>query len=984
MSQARIRKNVKVAFLTMALFALFLSLMNPGFYNVAGVNAKVYKYSLEAMETDGTWTPGDIKHYQEGQNIPTRLEIENLTVDEAHSIEIKHSYKLFGNDPVGILNFNRDALIFSDDGADNVILSLIGEVDCGADTCLEYNLSFIPKKTTATIYWNSLLGDDAADWPGARIKISLNDVGGRDIPVSPDPYIENPASITVHKDVVGPNGEDIYDVAQSFSIDLDGDMASLTDGGSHEYIRSAGTYTISETNIPSGYELYSISRDDDSGLPGYQITVGEGKSVDVDVVNRQTISAQAYGTLIVEKDVPNIENDPTKFDFSVSRLDQTSVDFQLSEIDNPYIADLPVGRYVIEEEAYPGYETSVTCEQDEQQMPNISDEYSVNMAALPDPNQEFVSLGAEEVIRCVFTNTKIETEQDAPVLYISKSNDAGSAFLDAGSDIKYSINISLIGNSLDNAVVTDLLPEGIKYRAGSFNAVSNQRGSLKDLGVVLEPTYASPGDWTIGSMAKDEVITLSYIGDVASDISDGIYKDVAFARGMNNQEPGEILALAQATGYVDTNFVGTEVNILAQVENDDSVPVAVSENTITNIIPGKVLGATTPETLPVTGADYRIIFVMISVISMAFALLFAIMPKKKIDSRKLLAVVAVGFGVLAFGGVASASSSLVIRLAEPQELIDSEFDLNFVALDTQGREVAISCYKKSPSDSSFVKFGEDVLLANGGNTDNCTVTKDVLTQDGVYNFQVKAIAGSDVVESDVVTTEFDNTNPLKPVSIEKIQKSDARYDIVFKTANDEETKSVKIYKSKSKSFAVDNETNVGAMDVEANTKYTYIDALKGNDYGETFYYAVMAFDKNGHASAPLAEELVVITNKEEMVSSSSDDSDTTSASTSSSTASAATQGSTSSISTESEGIVAGESTSSKLEQIAKSNSDESVKDDANTDNDGFDLRATAGAFGKIMKNLFTKWWFWLILVIVFVVLRRVLAKNRKNSKDNVA
>jgi len=109
-------------------------------------------------------------------------------------------------------------------------------------------------------------------------------------------------TVIVHKDVQGPGGEAIVDTSQNFTVRLDGsDPQLFTDGGTVTYNDVAsGAHTVSEDTPPTGYTLYSITPDSDSGTVGAQITVSPGQITDVYVINRQP-----YTKLTLTKTVNN-------------------------------------------------------------------------------------------------------------------------------------------------------------------------------------------------------------------------------------------------------------------------------------------------------------------------------------------------------------------------------------------------------------------------------------------------------------------------------------------------------------------------------------------------------------------------------------------------------------------------------------------------------------------------------------------------------
>lgn len=101
-------------------------------------------------------------------------------------------------------------------------------------------------------------------------------------------------TIVVHKDVQGPNGEDLIDTSNNFTVTLDDASGqSITDGATVTYNNvTTGNHTIGESVIPSGYSLYSITP-----TPA---AVTYGQTTDVYVVNRQQSA-----TLYLVKHLPN-------------------------------------------------------------------------------------------------------------------------------------------------------------------------------------------------------------------------------------------------------------------------------------------------------------------------------------------------------------------------------------------------------------------------------------------------------------------------------------------------------------------------------------------------------------------------------------------------------------------------------------------------------------------------------------------------------
>ena len=176
-----------------------------------------------------------------------------------------------------------------------------------------------------------------------------------------------------------------------------------------------------------------------------------------------------------------------------------------------------------------------------------------------------------------------------PVLKISKSNNTGGATMAPGNEVLYTITVKVEDADANGVKLVDLLPSGFKYKAGSWTANSDVRGNLKP-GTTGEPTYASPGTWQLGNMVLGETVILTLIATIDGGQHPGTYKDVAWAEG-SNVIGDQVLAQALPTGYVDTNFVGTDV----LVGKDENTTASIS------VKRGDVLGAMTE--LPATGAN---------------------------------------------------------------------------------------------------------------------------------------------------------------------------------------------------------------------------------------------------------------------------------------------------------------------------------------------------------------------------------------------
>jgi hypothetical protein len=174
------------------------------------------------------------------------------------------------------------------------------------------------------------------------------------------------------------------------------------------------------------------------------------------------------------------------------------------------------------------------------------------------------------------------------------------------------------------------------------------------------------------------------------------------------------------------------------------------------------------------------------------------------------------------------------------------------------REINAQCQKKGPLDSTFVDFGTSIDVGTLGNSYNCLVDSSVLTQSGTYEFKVvvSADSGASTNESNVATVVYDKDKPSKPKYITKDKKSDCKYELEFRTADDGQTVKVELYRDFDKEISINSSNKIETVTIGSDEKDTYTDNLYGGDCGKTPYYAVVAFDVSGNASDPRSESIV--------------------------------------------------------------------------------------------------------------------------------
>lgn len=273
------------------------------------------------------------------------------------------------------------------------------------------------------------------------------------------------------------------------------------------------------------------------------------------------------GDGIKDEDEPTLEG----WDMHLSQGEDFSANQTTNALGIAAFDNLRTGSYELSELEQDGWIlTNIVCSNEERPGENnISSAHSV-------------SVSAGETVTCEIGNQSL-----TPILTIAKTNNKTGIDQAPGDSVLYTLTITVDESNANNVTVTDLLPQGFKYHAGSWTASSNVNPGI----VVPEPVYASPGMWSLGSMQSGETITLTYLADINKDQHPGLYKDVAWAQGTSLASEN-VLALAQPQGFVDTNFVGTDVNVVKDQQNPASI--AVNNKT-------EALGASTQ--LPATGAN---------------------------------------------------------------------------------------------------------------------------------------------------------------------------------------------------------------------------------------------------------------------------------------------------------------------------------------------------------------------------------------------
>ena len=230
--------------------------------------------------------------------------------------------------------------------------------------------------------WGAGVGAGSISGGPYHVRITAADgasVGNRDNQIMSGAILA-PANIVIHKVAVGGDGTFGYTgtggITSPFSITTSGGS------GSQSFTSlSAGSYTVTESAPPAGWDFTSLTCvDEDSG------TTVSGQTANIDLDPGETVSCTytntKRGSIVVEKQT-NPDGDPQLFTFSRSY----GADFQLSDGQQNTSGSLAAGTYSVSESVPSGWDqTGASC----------SDGSSPSS----------IGLSAGETVTCTFTNTK--------------------------------------------------------------------------------------------------------------------------------------------------------------------------------------------------------------------------------------------------------------------------------------------------------------------------------------------------------------------------------------------------------------------------------------------------------------------------------------------------------------------------------------------------------------------------------------------------
>jgi hypothetical protein len=285
----------------------------------------------------------------------------------------------------------------------------------------------------------------------------------------------NMGDIVVHKNVVGPGGEDILDQSKEFSVLLDGaQQQSIRDGETVTYSNvPTGVHTISETNIPTGYQLVEITPDGNVSSAGAQFTVRTDQTAHVNITNRQQESSITVRNEITNDNGGNLG----------------ASDFPLfidgAAVDHDSAVSVLAGSHTVSQTNIPGYQMTISGDCD---------------------NNGVVSVAPGEHKTCIITNNDI-----APQLTVIKEviND------DGGSSQVSDFPLSISGTPVTSGVPMEL-NANTAYQVSEINLpgyTASFSGDCDSNGSIT----LQPGDNKVCTITNDDAPATIIVQKVIND-----------------------------------------------------------------------------------------------------------------------------------------------------------------------------------------------------------------------------------------------------------------------------------------------------------------------------------------------------------------------------------------------------------------------------------------------------------------------------------
>jgi uncharacterized repeat protein (TIGR01451 family) len=311
---------------------------------------------------------------------------------------------------------------------------------------------------------------------------------------------DKPGTLIVKKVVSGGNA-----TCDDFSFRVNGGTAMDFEGDcSNSLIVPAGSYSVTESAAPGYTTTYANCS---------QVGIANGGSATCTITNtRQTGSLE-----VIKQLAPG--NDPGLFDLLVDGSVRAE---DAGDGDSTGSLTVNTGSHAVREMAGTGtsltdYSSSIEC------FANGGEGSVIASAAGTGPLNVNVTHGAD--VLCVITNTRVSVS-------IDKVSDQGdNAPVLPGQEIHYTLEVTVNAGQATNVVVTDELPAGLSYVAGSADPSSGFSVDGQELtwtvGTLAKGTHSFEYDATVDADARG---SLANLGCVDAEQNDDLVCDTTTAR----------------------------------------------------------------------------------------------------------------------------------------------------------------------------------------------------------------------------------------------------------------------------------------------------------------------------------------------------------------------------------------------------------------------------------------------------------------------
>lgn len=321
-------------------------------------------------------------------------------------------------------------------------------------------------------------------------------------------------------------------------------------------------------------------------------------------------------------------------------------------------------------------------------------------------------------------------------LLIEKTNNATDTLL-AGAEVTYTITVTNPQDSGDlyNAVVGDVLPAGFSF-LNAVSVVSDVRGDLTGQAYFSVSYDANNfGQWHIGDLATNEVVTISYLVKVGANVPAGTYENIAFVEACthgSNRHSYARMAINMRTD--DNNADDCDESVFGQDESPDGLGDIFAESQVTI---GQVLGEFKPPVLAATGMPIALPMTFGGLIATLSGLL-SLSRERRRSLKKLLgrvtkmsraAVMVLAFSLMSM--VPALAGQWTLRVADLADIYQShQLSVEYkVATTDQADQFEVALAVDGPTDIN------QTANFTGSRSDAFDVE---FSQDGVYQVSVVA------------------------------------------------------------------------------------------------------------------------------------------------------------------------------------------------------------------------------------------------------